>query len=58
MIIEVAEHLPLGGVFALYGPFNYNGVFTSDSNQRFDEFLKNKQHIWAFGISPQSTLWP
>ncbi|HRH76748.1 MAG TPA: DUF938 domain-containing protein [Cellvibrionaceae bacterium] len=42
MIIEVAEHLPLGGVFALYGPFNYNGVFTSDSNQRFDEFLKEQ----------------
>lgn len=42
MIIEVAKHLPPGGVFALYGPFNYNGVFTSDSNRRFDEFLKEQ----------------
>ncbi|MDX1812748.1 MAG: DUF938 domain-containing protein, partial [Gammaproteobacteria bacterium] len=24
------------GVFCLYGPFNYNGKFTSESNARFD----------------------
>lgn len=27
--------------FILYGPFNYNGKYTSDSNQRFDAWLKN-----------------
>ncbi|MFK8043662.1 DUF938 domain-containing protein, partial [Congregibacter sp.] len=26
-------------VLALYGPFNYNGQYTSDSNARFDQWL-------------------
>lgn len=42
MLMEVATHLPLGGVFALYGPFNYKGTFTSESNERFDSFLKEQ----------------
>ncbi len=29
-----------GGVFAVYGPFNYGGVFTSDSNASFDRMLR------------------
>jgi cyclopropane fatty-acyl-phospholipid synthase-like methyltransferase len=28
------------GVLAVYGPFNYNGAFTSESNARFDAWLK------------------
>lgn len=28
------------GLFILYGPFNYNGKFTSASNERFDQWLK------------------
>jgi len=32
--------LAAGGVFCLYGPFNYNGRYTSDSNAHFDEWLK------------------
>lgn len=28
------------GVFCLYGPFNYNGKYTSESNARFDQWLK------------------
>jgi len=28
------------GVFCLYGPFNYAGRYTSDSNERFDRSLK------------------
>ena len=31
-----------GGIFCLYGPFNYNGEYTSDSNARFDRFLKER----------------
>ena len=27
-------------LFIAYGPFNYNGTFTSDSNQHFDGWLK------------------
>ncbi|MEW6589460.1 MAG: DUF938 domain-containing protein [Pseudomonadota bacterium] len=29
-----------GGVLAIYGPFNYDGRFTSESNARFDAWLK------------------
>jgi cyclopropane fatty-acyl-phospholipid synthase-like methyltransferase len=28
------------GVFCLYGPFNYNRKYTSESNARFDQWLK------------------
>jgi cyclopropane fatty-acyl-phospholipid synthase-like methyltransferase len=37
---QVADTLPPGGVFALYGPFNYEGAYTSESNARFDTWLK------------------
>ncbi|HIE56587.1 MAG TPA: DUF938 domain-containing protein [Chromatiaceae bacterium] len=36
----VGELLSEGGLFLLYGPFNYHGEYTSDSNRRFDEWLK------------------
>lgn len=41
MITEVGRRLPAGGVFALYGPFNYDGEYTSASNQGFDHYLKS-----------------
>ena len=31
-----------GGRFCLYGPFRYNGVHTSESNARFDLFLRQR----------------
>jgi len=31
-----------GGIVCLYGPFNYGGKFTSESNARFDIWLKNR----------------
>jgi cyclopropane fatty-acyl-phospholipid synthase-like methyltransferase len=31
-----------GGVFCLYGPFNYDGRYTSESNARFDHWLKSR----------------
>ena len=34
--------LPAGGVFALYGPFNYGGRHTSESNARFDAMLRER----------------
>lgn len=40
MLAGVAERLPDRGVFALYGPFNYEGAYTSESNARFDSWLK------------------
>ncbi|PKO73458.1 MAG: methylase, partial [Betaproteobacteria bacterium HGW-Betaproteobacteria-17] len=36
----VGEVLEPGGVLAVYGPFNYEGAFTSASNARFDAWLK------------------
>ncbi len=30
------------GVLCIYGPFSYSGRFTSDSNARFDEFLRQR----------------
>jgi cyclopropane fatty-acyl-phospholipid synthase-like methyltransferase len=38
----VGAVLEPGGVLAVYGPFNYNGAFTSDSNARFDAWLKSR----------------
>lgn len=36
----VGRLLPTNGVFALYGPFNYERRYTSESNARFDAWLK------------------
>jgi SAM-dependent methyltransferase len=38
----VGTVLQPGGVLAIYGPFNYNGQFTSPSNARFDQWLKDR----------------
>lgn len=31
-----------GGHLLMYGPFNYNGNYTSESNERFDQWLKSR----------------
>ena len=38
----VGTVLEPGGVLVVYGPFNYNGNYTSDSNARFDAWLKQR----------------
>ena len=38
----VGKILPTGGHFCLYGPFNYAGEYTSQSNANFDQWLKNR----------------
>jgi cyclopropane fatty-acyl-phospholipid synthase-like methyltransferase len=40
MFEGVERVLRSDGVFCLYGPFNHDGEFTSDSNRQFDEALK------------------
>jgi len=40
--VGVGEVLEPGGVLVVYGPFNYHGSFTSDSNARFDVWLKSR----------------
>ena len=34
--------LTSSAVFCLYGPFNIDGKYTSESNRRFDQWLKNR----------------
>ena len=41
LISGVGELLRSHGSFVIYGPFNYKGNYTSDSNMRFDEWLKS-----------------
>ncbi|MFT3930354.1 MAG: DUF938 domain-containing protein [Spongiibacteraceae bacterium] len=37
-----AQYLRKPGIVCLYGPYNYNGQFTSESNARFDQWLKDR----------------
>lgn len=37
----LGQVLKVGSVCLFYGPFNYNGSYSSDSNKRFDVWLKN-----------------
>ncbi|MDE3272695.1 DUF938 domain-containing protein [Pseudoalteromonas sp. G4] len=39
---KVNRFLAQNGTLCIYGPFNYNGQFTSDSNAEFDQWLKVK----------------
>lgn len=41
----VGALLPQGGRFAVYGPFNYGGKRTSDSNARFDASLRRRDPL-------------
>jgi len=38
----VADVIKSGGKFCLYGPFNYAGQYTSQSNAHFDQWLKSR----------------
>ncbi len=42
MFLRVGQGLPSQGVFALYGPFNYQGDYTSVSNRQFDAMLRQR----------------
>jgi len=42
MMKLVSHHLPLGGLFCQYGPFNKNGKYFSESNRNFDQTLKER----------------
>ncbi len=45
-IEKLFSHIPSllkgNGILLIYGPFNYQGKFTSDSNRRFDVWLKSR----------------
>lgn len=38
----IGRVLEVGGLLCLYGPFNYGGRYTAESNARFDVWLKNR----------------
>lgn len=40
MIAGVVNLLDEGGLFILYGPYKYKGAFTTESNEKFDRWLK------------------
>lgn len=42
MFAGISLVLKKEGIFCLYGPFNYNDQFTSESNARFDLWLKQR----------------
>lgn len=45
MFKGVGMLLPENGHFLVYGPFNYDGKYTSESNERFDEWLKSRDPL-------------
>lgn len=40
MFRNIGERLPEDGAFCLYGPFNNQGRFSSESNRQFDQHLR------------------
>lgn len=41
----VGRHLEENGLLLVYGPFKYNAEFTSESNARFDLWLKDRDPV-------------
>lgn len=44
-IIGAGQTLPVNGLLILYGPFNYQGEYTSESNRTFDGWLKDRDPL-------------
>jgi len=44
MFALVADTLPKNSKFAVYGPFKYEGKFTSTSNEQFDNSLRQRDN--------------
>jgi SAM-dependent methyltransferase len=42
LFAHIARVIEPGGYVCLYGPYNYGGNFTSESNARFDAWLKSR----------------
>jgi hypothetical protein len=56
MMQLVARSLPDGGVFCQYGPYNFQGRYTSESNQSFDQHL-SEQGCGGIRDIDELTLW-
>jgi cyclopropane fatty-acyl-phospholipid synthase-like methyltransferase len=53
----VGRCLTPNGHFLLYGPFNYNRQYTSDSNQQFDHWLHNSDPHSAIRDFEELNQW-
>ncbi len=47
LFARAGEQLRTDGLLVLYGPFNYHNRYTSDSNARFDSWLKQQNPVSA-----------
>ena len=57
MFQGIAERLASDGAFCLYGPFNEQGDYTSDSNRQFDQYLKSQAaHMGIRDLTDLSAL--
>jgi hypothetical protein len=48
MFLGISQILSGNGKLCVYGPFNYGGNYTSESNERFDG--------WLYKQNPQSAI--
>jgi len=42
LFVGIGKILESNGLVCIYGPFNYNNAFTSESNEKFDGWLKSR----------------
>lgn len=57
MFRHIGERLPKDGAFCLYGPFNNQGEYSSESNRRFDQHLKSQApHMGIRDLTDLSAL--
>ena len=54
VLTGAAQVLRPGGVLCLYGPFTQNGVFNTDSNRQFNDYLREQNPEW--GLRDIATL--
>ncbi len=47
LIELLGNHLKNNALVAIYGPFNYQGLYTSASNENFDQWLKERDPLSA-----------
>lgn len=57
MFRHIGGSLPNDGAFCLYGPFNQNGQYSSESNQQFDQHLRARaSHMGIRDLEDLSAL--
>ncbi len=47
LFLELGARASRGTLLVVYGPFNYSGEYTSDSNARFDQWLERQHPLSA-----------